>query len=216
LFPDRKAEVSQGDAYRAVGLLCFGLLALGLMHRFGVSASATSWLAYLWLTGVAFGYPLLRKRRFPIGAVDVRFVQQWWPYLAIVGVGGVITSLPAFPFHQLMELHLLGPAQLARFALGTVLAPLSEEVLFRGVIQTGFNEGARGSRLPLRGTLCAALVFGLSHAFNYTLDVNAVGTAIEVASACAFGVLIGYGYQRTGNLLGAIAAHIVGNIATFG
>lgn len=97
--------------------------------------------------------------------------------------------------------HHASPAQFIPFALTTALtAPLAEETFFRGyalralTVRYGFPIGLAGS-----SALFAALHL-----------VGGVGWV--VVPLFAVGVILGWGYARTGNLLTDITAHSVNNL----
>lgn len=86
-----------------------------------------------------------------------------------------------------------------------VLAPIGEELLFRGVLQTAL----RRIFLPRRSMYhrwCAivltASIFGLMHS----------GTPQFIPALVCFGVLLGFLYERTGSLLVVIAVHMLFNV----
>jgi len=83
-------------------------------------------------------------------------------------------------------------------AFAVLLAPLVEEVLFRGVLYPGVKAMGR-PRLALWGT---SLVFGFIH-FNLMTFVPLVVFALVLARL----------YEQTGNLLAPIAAHATFNAA---
>ena len=80
------------------------------------------------------------------------------------------------------------------------IAPLSEELLFRGFIQQIF---ARNMPTWLAVVL-AGLVFGLAH-FNLSI----------IPAATVMGIFFGYLFVRTGSILVPIAAHSLFNIFSF-
>ncbi len=80
------------------------------------------------------------------------------------------------------------------FLIFTVfIAPINEEVLFRGLM------------VPRIGIVASAILFALPH---MTYDST---FAIEVIAALLFGVLAGYVYKRTGSLYASITAHMLVN-----
>lgn len=78
-----------------------------------------------------------------------------------------------------------------------VMAPLLEELLFRGAIQGLLM---RYFKNPWVGIIVAALVFGVIHA-----------NPVQIFYAACLGVGFGWMYYRTGSLLPAIAGHILNN-----
>lgn len=77
-----------------------------------------------------------------------------------------------------------------------LVAPLLEEVLFRGAIQGYIMRRYN----PWTGIVCAALIFGIIH-------MNPVQTVY----AALIGVIFGWIYYRTGSLLSVVAGHVLNN-----
>lgn len=78
-----------------------------------------------------------------------------------------------------------------------VLAPLLEEVLFRGAIQGTLM---RFFGRPWPAIIVAALIFGIFH-----------WNPVQVVYATLLGVIFGWIYYRTGSLLSVIVGHILNN-----
>lgn len=78
-----------------------------------------------------------------------------------------------------------------------LLAPILEELLFRGAIQGAMM---RFFKNPWVGIIVAALLFGIIH-----------GNPIQIFYASCLGIAFGWVYYRTGSLLPAIVGHIVNN-----
>lgn len=78
----------------------------------------------------------------------------------------------------------------------SLLAPLLEEVLFRGAIQGYLMRRCK----PWVAILCAASIFGVVH-------LNPVQTVYAVI----IGVVFGWIYYRTGSLLSVIVGHVLNN-----
>lgn len=87
-----------------------------------------------------------------------------------------------------------------------VLAPLAEELIWRGIV-------FRGLRTRLRfgpASLLAAFAFGLWHLLSGWTEPGAL------ASQYVFGLVAAWLVERGGSLGGAIALHALGNAATLG
>jgi membrane protease YdiL (CAAX protease family) len=107
------------------------------------------------------------------------------------------TQLPL----QVLQVAGSVPQRIA-FGIGTiVLAPLVEELLFRGVAYKAIRE--RG--YPRLALAFSSLLFGIIH-------VN-VPTLVPLT---AFAIVLGLLYERTGTLLAPIAAHAMFNAINFG
>lgn len=92
-----------------------------------------------------------------------------------------------------------------------IIVGLSEETMFRGLIQTylmknleGYLE-IHGSRLHV-GTVIAAIFWGGFHIINY-LNMPLGSAVLSVLVTIPIGLLMGYAYQRTGSLLTTILVH---------
>jgi uncharacterized protein len=84
-----------------------------------------------------------------------------------------------------------------------VLAPLSEEVFFRGFMYTGL----RRAMPMLVAAAVSGAVWGVLH-----LTAGNIGVAVQLA---LFGVVLAYLYERTGNLWAPIFAHTINNALAF-
>ena len=92
-----------------------------------------------------------------------------------------------------------------------VLVGLSEETMFRGLIQTYLMENLEGSVEILGhgvhvGTVVAALFWGGFHIVN-VLNMPLGSALFTVLITTPIGLLLGYAYQRTGSLLTTILVH---------
>ena len=151
------------------------LLALGLGRVFGISPLAQlqpGWRPFLW--GVLATSPLL---------------------LALIW----ILRRPSGPLRRLVDFVVreLGPVLAGRsaveLALLAALAGLGEELLFRGLIQTGLARLAPG---PL-ALLCASILFGLAH----------FATSTYAVVAGMMGLYLGVLFMVQGSLLTPIVTH---------
>ena len=172
-----------------------------------------TYAAHAWLATIALTWYFLLGRHFPIGGVDARQLRPWYLLSLVITAVNAVVAFAAPP----ASMH-VNPVTLAAqlVALALVVGP-SEELLFRGVIQTSLNRSIhaamrwRGWRLPL-GTLFAAVLFGLFHLVN--LGFQPLATTLEqVAVGIALGLVIGVLYDRTGNLIGAGLFHSVADFS---
>ena len=91
---------------------------------------------------------------------------------------------------------LLASAPLWFYAFSCIVAPLCEEVLFRGLM------------VPRLGIVVSALVFAALHAsYDSTF-------AIEVIAALIFALIAGYVFRKTKSLYPSLVAHILVNTLT--
>jgi len=155
-----------------------------------------TYAAHAWLATIALTWYFLLGRHFPIGGVDARQLRPWYLLSLVITAVNAVVAFAAPP----ASMH-VNPVTLAAqlVALALVVGP-SEELLFRGVIQTSLNRSIhaamrwRGWRLPL-GTLFAAVLFGLFHLVN--LGFQPLATTLEqVVVGIALGLVIGVLYDR--------------------
>jgi membrane protease YdiL (CAAX protease family) len=85
-----------------------------------------------------------------------------------------------------------------------VLAPLTEELLFRGVLLRSLLRKIS----PFAAVLVTAVVFGLVHA----LGDPSIGTLVALPAIMMLGVVSGYQAARTGNLCRSILLHVGFNL----
>lgn len=167
------------------------------------------------LMGLTF-YCLLKKRGGAlrdIGLVRVTRVQNW--FLGI-GVGICVWGF-SFSLDKLTE-WLFGPSSAEHpytivigrattpgdyiliSLVAVVLAPLSEEIFFRGFMYPAFRE-----RYDIHvGALITSGIFALAH-------VN----PMWFPSAFVAGLALTYLYELSGSLVGSIVAHGLGTLLTF-
>jgi membrane protease YdiL (CAAX protease family) len=123
------------------------------------------------------------------------FLQSAIIYFAkLVGIDG---DLPA---HPLMEAFHTGalPWKLLVAVIAVVMAPLTEEILFRGLLQSGLR---RTFRNPWIAIAIASIIFGAVH---YPMWPSIIPLML-------FAAMLGYNYERTGKLLSPIIAHAIFN-----
>src|SRR5207253_7812306 len=126
-----------------------------------------TYLAHAWMAAIALTWYFLLGRHFPIGGVDARQLRPWYLLSLVITAVNAVVAFAAPP----TSMH-VNPVTLAAqlVALALLVGP-SEELLFRGVIQTSLNGSIhaatrwRGWRISL-GTVVAAVLFGLFHLVN--------------------------------------------------
>jgi membrane protease YdiL (CAAX protease family) len=156
------------------------------------------------MAAIALVWFFLVGRRFPIGSFKRR-MRPWYIaalVLIAVNVGETVASPPSAP------VHLPGlPTLIAELVFLAFVVGPTEELLFRGVIQTGLK-GSFGQR----GIVIGALLFGLFHLIN--LGTQSLGaTLLQVVTATVIGLVFGVLYDRTRNLIGASVAHGVADLS---
>ncbi len=93
-------------------------------------------------------------------------------------------------------------SDLGYLAVG-VLAPIAEEMVFRGAIQRRLAE-ALGKRSPWIAIVLTAALFAVVH-----------GNMAQGINAFVLGLLLGWMYVRTGSLVPGIAFHLTNNTIAF-
>jgi hypothetical protein len=96
----------------------------------------------------------------------------------------------------------------ALFMVGAaLLAPIGEEILFRGYVFNAIRQtfGARGWGLPL-AYVASALLFSISHSLAATEGLIAL-----LVPTFVMGLVLVWGMQRTGSLVPCIIAHAINN-----
>lgn len=104
-------------------------------------------------------------------------------------------------WHGIGPVH-TGAAQL--FAvLAMLLAGLSEELIFRGLLFRALLKKGR----PAAAIAISALTFGLGHLINLLAGQGGLESLLQVVFACAWGFLFTYLFYKSGSLLICILAH---------
>ncbi|MCL4411383.1 lysostaphin resistance A-like protein [Candidatus Marsarchaeota archaeon] len=187
-----------------LGFIVFGALyAAGLVNLATAEAGSSMALSLFFLL-VVFSYLLWRGRtlrqiisslglsRSALTARNIGIGVALFAAILVVelaiGAFSVVTGI-SLPTNTAQIFSGL-PAYFLAFAL--IVAPLDEEILFRGFM------------VPRIGIVLSALLFGLLHLLSY-LSIS------EFIAALAFGLLAGYVFRRTGSLYPSIAAHMLVN-----
>jgi uncharacterized protein len=156
------------------------------------------------MAAIALTWFFLLGRRFPIGSLKRR-MRPWYIaaiVLIAVSVGETVASPPSAGFHVPGVPTLIAQLVFLAFVVGP-----TEELLFRGLIQTGLRES-----LGRWGIVSGALLFGFFHLIN--LGYQPLGaTALQVLTAIVIGLVFGVLYDRTRNLVGASLAHSVADFS---
>lgn len=128
-------------------------------------------------------------------------------YLVFLGAQYVLIAIFGNPPDQQLVTdikHESATAVLVGFAAMTcVVAPVAEEIFFRGFMFRVFNAKLG----PVWGTLLASVIFGLVHAPNPVLGLIALG--VLGAGLCVL-------YLRVQSIIPGMALHALNNSITFG
>ena len=127
------------------------------------------------------------------------------PYGLLMQHLGVV---PNFGENQQLAQELLFANIPAMLIVMLVLAPIWEEIFFRGMIFAPIKKRSR-----VLAYAASALTFGLLHTLS---SIRESGISVETLVTTTFyfctAIVFSYTYEKTGSLWGAVAAHTVSNI----
>ena len=126
----------------------------------------------------------------------------WATLLVLTSIFALNIFVQWFPLENILENEFQGLSHnvIGAFTIA-VLAPVLEEVMFRGAIQ-GYI--MRKVRSPWVAIVVASLIFGVFHM-----------NPVQIVYATLLGVILGWIYYRTGSLISVIVGHVLNNtIAT--
>jgi len=205
----RGRQLRWPDAAVTLGLAGVGTLAAGAALRaHWIPGIVAAYAAHAWLAAIVLAWYFWLGRRFPVGALVWRQLLPWSALWLLAAVLNLVQAFSVPPEAVQLPAPALLTAQLVFLAL--VVGP-TEELLFRGLVQTAINSSLRGELQLLGwslrlGTVVAAVAFGLWHLVNLTYQ--AFGPTMEqVLVAIVIGLVIGVVYDRTRNLVGAAVLH---------
>lgn len=146
-----------------------------------------------------------RDAAWAVGA----YVVSWPVVFAVLALTTLILRAidPTFQPIEHSTIEFLRQADVPRWAVvlslinAALLAPIMEELLFRGLLQTALAQHLRSTWVAIAVT---AVTFGMIHG-----DVKQT-----VLPLIVFGVVLGYVYARSGSLMAAILLHMVFNAKT--
>ena len=144
---------------------------------------------------VTFGYVKFSSRFFSEVSIGIlmKTVMLIWGAMYVLNVVMEWIALPDFMEDTFFEIA-NEPLGIVSMAL---LAPLVEEMMFRGAIQNYFM---RTSSNPWIGIIVTALIFGIVHM-----------NPQQIVYATLLGVVFGWIYYRTRSLLPVITGHVLNN-----
>jgi uncharacterized protein len=205
-----------GLAFLVVAVILLGVIVVAFdpeVESLAAQVSLQALLAgALVLTAFLFASPGLRSlaHRETLGLRRPLRKAIWLSVIAYFGyvACAIVISLVLSPEQEDITRELGGDEG----ALGTIIAgilivgiaPLSEEIFFRGFLFAGLRRA-----MPVAiGALIASAIWGL---FHYT----GAGSWGVVAQITVFGVWLSWLYERTGSIYPTIAVHAVNNAIAF-
>ena len=196
LVVDTPEELTQGQI---VASLLFSIL-IGFIF-IGLAVGLSLWRYRL-------GWRELGLRPFDRGLWWLPLVAAVGAHVAIIVYGLVLTVLGAegaVPEQEQLEELFESRAVLPLTGVATVLvAPLAEEVFFRGFIFSGLVR-------PF-GLVGAMVISGLLFGAFHVTGLETVGLVLPFG---AIGVLFAWLYYRTGSLWPSVATHFLFNLVSF-
>lgn len=146
--------------------------------RLTFNLKLNSWKLYLLAFPMMFGMILISEFITSLIPVEGRFFGEWYRLYS----------------EQIVQ---ISENTIVVFLLVSIVAPIIEEVLFRGIIQKGLiNTGVK----PVNAIVIASLIFGFIH-FN----------PWQFFGAFLLGMVLGYVYYKTESLLLPILLHAFNN-----
>lgn len=210
----RVAYPSWGDLLTLLGVFIvatvLGSLLTGILQKMGsVSVGFGSFLGYVIQFSLVIIFGLFqRKIRSPketrllkFGLAKLDFVIILWGTIMVLATGVVIEPLlNLFPETYLDRLGNIMAAGGWMMFTSIVIAPIMEEILFRGILQDALMRKYG----VFVGILIASAVFGIVHLIPQ-----------QVVNAFMIGIVLGYIYYRTGALLPVILIHCINNAISY-
>lgn len=127
-----------------------------------------------------------------------------WAVIFGLAAGGILLILYLLRIHVAAFFRMPLPAHrrdlVAFFFIGAMIAPLAEELFFRGILYGFFRRWGISVAI-----IISTLLFVLSHAPGNTLPVTQL----------VGGILFAVSYEVEKNLLVPVTIHILGNLAIF-
>ena len=205
------------DSVIALGLIIVGTLILNsalFFHLLTLSTNSSwifNWILHLWFLAIPLIWYLALKKRFPIGKLGSKTIRQWLPsWIILLAIAIPITTFETLLFHEKMSLAgFTSLSIIMNLLFVSVLVGISEEFVFRGQVQTGLNNSVKktlklGKGSIRLGTILAALAFAALH----FPDISSIPFAF------VFGILVGYFYDKTNNIWGAVIIHNMVDLLT--
>ncbi len=172
-----------------------------------VAVNATIFLLQsLMMIGLTY-FVVLRRRGLSISAIGLRpFKRRWFAVVPVLALLVVIVSDWAEssfgrPLDQLM-VDTLAPegftwtSLIVMLAIAGILAPIGEEIFFRGVLYTWLRQRWG----PVVGAIFSSLAFGVIHIYPFW-----------IAFAFILGLVLALLYEFSDSLWPAIGLHVINN-----
>ncbi len=172
----------------------------GMIEMLAYVPMAIVTLAFLavpiWMRRFRYG-PYVSLGRVPMRRYVVTMIVML-SYLVLLEVAGIVTNRPVPQW--MVDTWATSGSGLLMLAVVVLVAPLAEEVLFRGFVYRGFEGTAMGAALPI---IVTSIMWAVIHV-QYGL--------VEIAMLFVAGLLLGWSRHWTGSIRPAILMHMTMNI----
>lgn len=136
----------------------------------------------------------------------------FWCALTLPLIVLVISGLQVHSAESLTELFNAFPvSSFALLALMSLFIAAFEELLFRGVLQTGISQRYG----EIKAVVFAAILFGLAHYANWVHGKPFLETSVQVVTAFTAGLLLGALRLTTGSIWPSIIVHASWDFSVF-
>jgi hypothetical protein len=205
------------DSIIALVLTVVGTLILNsalFFHLLTLSTNSSwiySWILHLWFLAIPLTWYFALKKRFPIGKLSGKAIRQWLPsWIILLAIAIPIAALTAYVYGRMSLAGFTSLSLIMNLLFVIVLVGISEEFVFRGLVQTGLNNSLKktlklGKGSIRLGTILAALAFAALH-FS---DIS------SILFAFVFGILVGHFYDKTDSIWGAVIIHNMVDLLAF-
>ena len=130
----------------------------------------------------------------------------YWVISYAVGIA-ILRIYPDFYNVNDSAIDAMTKENMALISFGTtLLAPVAEELLFRGLIFRGFY-----NKKPLLGYLVSALAFACIHVVGYIHQYEPIHLALCLVQYLPAGICLAWAYAKTDNIFAPILMHIAIN-----
>lgn len=195
--------------------------ALAMAASFGLMAAGQAWVAGM--VGRTVGEPGFLAALMPwlaallVALIAIARLAGGWPAAGFgrlrpsgLAYAVLLGLVLLFPFRDTLPSVLAWPGPgLALVALGAVLVASTEELAFRGLLQTRLAAGLG----PLPAILAGSALFGLYHGLNLIGGAPAEAVLRQVALSGLLGFALGALAWRLGNIGPVILVHALYDLA---
>jgi membrane protease YdiL (CAAX protease family) len=190
-------------------------------HQFATKVQATPWLPVPIVAGITLVMALILISifsRFNFSDYGFKLSRDLMILKALicgVVIGGVLSFAGSFVPSR--ELSFGSLTFLQRLLVFWILASVTEEIIFRGLIQTYLSWHISGSVTIFRSQLTTAglitaTFFGLVHLALLSQSAATLQAITIVLVALILGIIAGYFRDKTGSLVAPIIVHSLFNI----